>query len=201
MDNNNNNNENPFADRFLDLTLDLPVIARKWLEKYGISEQEQRHYQLSWNAENDSLVFPIFNNDKELIYYQERYFGDNPRHPKYITHGSKTQQLGFINNPRFPYTCVLVEDFVSAIKVGRLVTCAPLLGASLDRNALKWLVGRFKQVRVWLDMDKASESLVEASRLVPAIPDVRSILTPLDPKEYTTDRIGQFLAESGIKRS
>lgn len=196
-----NNNETDCGVSLADLSYNLPVDARNWLHKYGVSDKEITHYKLAWNERTSSLVFPIYNHENRLIYCQERYFGPEPNRPKYITYGSKTQQLGFIRNGHhYPSTCVLVEDFISAVKVARLVTAAPLLGSSLGSNALGWLVGQFRQVRLWLDLDKATESLLEASRLVPAIPDVRSILTPLDPKDYSTDRIAKFLVDSGVRK-
>lgn len=191
----NNNNDSSDFDTS-DFSYVVPAEALTWLKKYGISEGEQKHYGLCWNPKTSSLVFPIFN-DKKLIYYQERYFGPNKDKPKYVTHGSKTQKLGYINNKNFPDAIVLVEDFISAIKVGRYCTCAPLLGATIDGKAVKWLSDNFKRVRVWLDMDKATESLRQASR-VPC-KDVRVILTQFDPKDYTTQEIIKLLEGYGLK--
>jgi len=174
----------------------VPTEALTWLKKYGISEAEYKHYGICWNTKTNSLVFPIYH-DNKLIYYQERYFGPDKDKPKYVTHGSKTQKLGYIKNANFPKTIILVEDFVSAIKVGRYCTCAPLLGATIDGNAVKWLADNFTRVRIWLDMDKAAESLRQASRV--PIKDIRVILSQFDPKDYTTQEIVKFLEGYGLK--
>lgn len=189
MTEDNNNN-----DEFLDTSgfrNKIPDDALKWLKKYGISDNEIKHYCLCWNEETNSLVFPIFNDNNKLVYYQERYFGPKVNYPKYITRGSKTQQLGYITNRNFNGTIVLVEDFVSAIKVGRYCTVAPLLGSVISAEAVKWIVENFWRVRVWLDMDKAVESLKQASKV--PVKDIRIILTQFDPKDYTTQEIVKVL--------
>lgn len=177
----------------------IPVVALGWLKKYGITEFEVMHYGIVWNENTSSLVFPIYNPEKRLIYCQERYFGPDKDKPKYITHGSKSQQLAYINSGKFPKTVVLVEDYISAIKVARCCSASPLLGSSLDLNAAKWVVARFNRVRIWLDLDKASHAIQEASKLSQAIKNTRVILTQLDPKEYSTPEIAKHLAEAGIK--
>lgn len=175
----------------------IPDEALAWLRKYGISDTEIKHYELCWNRKTSSLVFPVFNSRKKLVYYQERYFGPDKDKPKYITRGSKTQQLMYIINNNFPKTLVLVEDYVSAIKVSRYCSASPLLGSNISSRASKWVAERFNRVRLWLDMDKAVESLREASRL--PVNDVRVVLTPLDPKEYSTGEIVKILVEYGLK--
>lgn len=190
------NNDTPYLDTS-DFHPVIPDEALNWLKKYGVSENEIKHYDLCWNRESSSLVFPIYNQEKKLIYYQERYFGPNKDKPKYITRGSKTQQLAFITNKNFPESIVLVEDFISAIKVGRYCSASPLLGSNINAKAVKWLSEHFRRVRVWLDIDKAAESLKEASKLI--IKDVRVVLTKLDPKEYTTQEIINILEGYGLK--
>ena len=76
----------------------------------------------------------------------------------------------------------------------------PLWGSTIALKTLTRLVGRFKQLGIWLDMDKAQESLkskLRASQL--RFDKVFSILTPLDPKEYSDINIKNYLdAETEI---
>lgn len=190
-----NNKNNDFMLDTSGFTYRIPSNALSWLTKYGISRQEVEHYGICWNTNTDSLVFPIYNSQKAIIYCQERYFGSDIHHAKYVTHGSKTQQLAQILNRNAPRTVVLVEDFISAIKVGRVCTSSPLLGSTIDPNAVRWVTERFNKVRVWLDLDKATQALHEASKLALAIPNTRVIITVLDPKEYSTQEILQKLNE------
>jgi hypothetical protein len=52
---------------------------------------------------------------------------------------------------------------------------------------------RFKWVRIWLDRDKAKESLKMARNLSALGIDSRSVITELDPKEYGKEQIKGFL--------
>jgi len=180
-----------------DFTHSIPEKAIKWLTKYGITREEILHFGICWNPKSDSLVFPIRNSDGVVVVTNERYFGSNPHAQKYKTYGHKSQKQLFINHPNNPRTLVMVEDFVSAIKVGRFVCAMPLLGSTMPEAALRWATGRYKKLRVWLDMDKASQSLGEAAKASQYIPDCRSIITDLDPKEYSMEQIHGILMESG----
>lgn len=180
---------------------DLPLHVQAWLKKYGITDSEIKHYRLCYNPKTESLVFPIWSGDRSdiLVFWQERYFGKKFGVPKYITYGGKDFELGIISNKYTKDRLVLVEDFISAIKVARFCTAAPLLGSSISARTLKWTCERFKCLRIWLDMDKASKSLREASRASGLIPDVGSILTRYDPKDYSSDEIKKILTESLIR--
>lgn len=199
-DDNNKNNEDPsICIPPSTFTARIPQVGRDWLHKYGISDQEIQHYRIGWNTKTFSLVFPIFTPEGKLRYYQERYFGSEPNHPKYITFGDKSFYSGLIIQRRNPEQLVLVEDFVSAIKVARITSSCPLLGSKINASTLKSIQERFKQVRVWLDRDKAVEALQEASKLFGKVGKISTIITPLDPKEYSTPRIAEELAKAGLE--
>jgi hypothetical protein len=192
-----NNNKN--ADSIIDCSLyttKFPEKVLTWLKKYGISDIEIQHYGLMYNEATFSLVFPC-RDDKGIFLTSERYFGPDPNHPKYVTIGRKTKPFVFVNKNVIE-SLIMVEDYVSAIKVGRFATCAPLFGATIPANTLKWAVERFKKVRIWLDMDKATQSLREASKASQFCQDVRSIITTLDPKEYTNTELVKILKTYGV---
>lgn len=175
---------------------DIPQKALAWLKKYGITESEILHYRICWNNKTSSLVFPIIKDEDLVIYRQERYFGPEMKVPKYLSYGKKDETVGVIYNRQFPESIILVEDFISAIKVARVCTAAPILGSNVPAKALFKLARVYKQGRVWLDYDKAANALREASRCLTAIPDVSVIITPLDPKEYSTIEILDFVKKS-----
>jgi hypothetical protein len=174
----------------------IPTKALVWLRKYGINDEEIRVAKICWNNNTDSLVFPIYIGS-ELRVTNERYFGDNPNHPKYITNGKKNNSRIVITpqEPRDSTTVICVEDFVSALKVGRQYCCVPLLGATIDLRTIISLSTRFKNLRVWLDSDKASQSVLEASRASQYFSGVcRSVITELDPKEYDDGTIQHLVS-------
>lgn len=51
-------------------------------------------------------------------------------------------------------TVVLVEDIVSAHKVGRETTCIPLFGTQIHKPHLYYLMNQNKPIRIWLDKDQ-----------------------------------------------
>lgn len=196
VDENNNNNGNGL-DRS-HCTPILPARSLAWLRKYGITDKEITSYGIWWNPQNESLVFPVRNQAGQLVLTNERYFGADPKHPKYLTFGSKTAQHLIILHPLNRDSLVVVEDFISAVKVARQVSSCALFGSTMPGNALKWAVERFKHIRVWLDMDKASQSVLTASRCSQYVPDTRSIITEMDPKDYTNSQISKILISNGI---
>lgn len=192
-----NNKSNGVLNR-PDFSPIIPARPLGWLRKYGITDREITHFGIAWNSTDESLVFPVRNASGQLVLTNERYFGSDPKQPKYRTYGHKNDQHLILLHPINTDTVVVVEDFISAIKVGRQVSSLALFGATMPGNALKWAVERFKHIRVWLDMDKASQSVLEASKCSQYIEDSRSIITDLDPKEYTNDQISKLLIRSGI---
>lgn len=190
-------NKNKNANDSIDTTGFSSAIPPKpllWLRKYGLSDSELLHYGILWNAATTSLVFPV-RREGEIVFTNERYFGDNPSHPRYLSYGSKRNALFLINNQFTPKSITVVEDYISAIKVGRFASSLPLMGCKVSDGSLKWLSERCKQLRVWLDRDKATESILEAAKASQYIPDSRSIITELDPKEYSNNFIINTLKE------
>jgi hypothetical protein len=175
---------------------DLPERAATWVKKYGITDAEIRFYKIAWCDLRQTLVFP-FLRDERVVLTNERYFGPNPKHPKYLTFGNKSKEVVYLCGAHNTDKLVFVEDFVSAIKVRRLVSTMPLLGATIPEIALPWCKGRFKKIGVWLDFNKAAESMREASKAAAFVP-ATSIVTIGDPKELSMNQIDKALKEYHI---
>lgn len=88
---------------------------------------------------------------------------------------------------------VLVEDAISALKVGRVVNSCPLHKSIIPLELILRLSGEFKNLIVWLDKDKQKEVLAEAQKAKPYFDSVKIIWSDLDPKYYTTTEIKEFL--------
>lgn len=177
-------------------SFDIPERPLNWIRKYGITDAEIRDNGVVWCDLRQTLVFPIFR-DGKLVLTNERYFGDNPKHPKYLTFGNKSQEILFLEGGNVKNRLVFVEDFVSAIKVRRLIGTIPLLGVSIPEDVLNWTVGRFERLGVWLDLDKAAESLREAAKASVYVP-AHAILSMADPKELSMNKIHSTLKEYKI---
>lgn len=159
-----------------------------WLKKYGIMEAETKNFR--WSDSKKWLIMPIYSvaNKEVLIGWQARNFNKDRPKPKYITHG----RIGHLYHPIGPEKdmIILVEDYLSAIKVGRFYTTQPLWGSNISLELLTVLQKRFKRLGIWLDMDKASESLKTHSRASQlGFDKIYSIITEKDPKEYNDEEI------------
>ena len=88
---------------------------------------------------------------------------------------------------------MVVEDVVSAIKVGRVATGLPLFGNSLPPEWMARIARlRPESVRIWLDsnmVQKARKTAIKMNKIYPC----RTIETELDPKCYSTEEIMEYL--------
>lgn len=164
------------------LDSNIPAVPKRWLLKYGITDKEILDNGIGWNEEKQLLV--LIHNHK---FYQGRSF--RPDRPKYLTKGKPV--LTFYGDGD---KLIVVEDVLSAIKVSRVTTAMPLLGSYMPLEWATIVCKRFKQVGIWLDRDKAKESLKMARILRERGLDSGSIITDLDPKEYSTEKIKEFIA-------
>lgn len=174
-----------------DATPSMGDAGREWLAKYGIGGLEIIRAKLHWSDSWQQLLFPFYDEHGHLVCIQARNF--NPKRAskaKYYNVGDKSEHATLYGNTD---TVVLVEDCVSAIKMGMVETGYPLLGTSITRQRLAWLAGRFKRIVVWLDMDKWREAreIADAARLLGVLSN--TVFTELDPKDYSLEEIKEKL--------
>ena len=168
----------------------LPTKALDWLAKYHLTKEELSVIKPLYSYEKDLLVFPIYDDQGELLMWQGRYFGDNTNHPKYLTYGAKNvlHIVGVESD-----TIVVTEDLVSAVRVGSVINAMPLWGSSMPLESIIRLSKRFKYLSIWLDNNKAKESLKTRIKASPYFDGVLSIVTELDPKCYSVEQIKEIL--------
>lgn len=176
------------------VTYKLPPIATSWLSNYGITEDEIHHHNICWNTEKDSLVFPIYNGE-QLVGYSSRYFGRNPEHPRYINRSFRRGHFKLFAQAT-TNIFILVEDYVSAIKVGRYFNAIPILGSFVPLDLILSLIYQQPRLRIWLDRDKALEAIKYSNRARQFIPDCATIITEKDPKEYSNKEITEIVSGS-----
>lgn len=186
-----NGNDVPSLSLPSDYTRQLATIGEQWLVKYGISKGERIKNHIGWSEKYESLVFPVFDPHDNLLLVQRRFFG-NGKWPKYHTKG-RPESLIHVLGTRDSDTGVLVEDLVSAIKVGRQFDATPLWGSSLSLEKIKRLSHRFSKLILWLDRDKAKEAVKYKWRAMPFFEKVSIIVSELDPKEYNDDTIAMYV--------
>lgn len=170
-----------------DFSYSIPANALAWLRKYGITDAEVHKHNICWHEEKQSLIFPVFE-DERLVSYTGRYFGPDKDHPKYMAGGDKKGHYKLFPQEE-SHVYVLVEDYVSAIKVGRHFNCIPLLGAHVPLALILSLSRHEPILRIWLDRDKAESAMKFSARARQYIKDCATIVTDLDPKCYKDSEI------------
>ena len=159
----------------------LPKQAIDWLSRYQITPDEMKQFR--WCEEKSLLV--LYQADD---YWQGRNFGTPPI-PKYLSEGLKH----FIKYGTDPDTLVLVEDVLSAIKVGRVYSASPILGSIPLKQHLRH-IRPYKNVLLWCDKDAAINSVRNARKLSEMISKpVRPVITDKDPKRYTVNDIKSII--------
>ena len=161
-----------------------------WLAQYGITALEIQRYRMLWSPSRQQLIFPLYNKNGDLVAYQGRNFKPDSK-GKYFSQGKIHDLLYFCGKKSSPI--ILVEDLLSAIKIGRLGVAMPLFGSEASTALLMRLKDHCQAIIVWLDSDKwiNSHDIVKRSQSI-GLPAM-SVFTNLDPKEYSTEKIKYFL--------
>lgn len=174
----------------------LPQKALDWLGKYEITDLEMSSYGLRWNpkltnkqwdGETGALAMPVFDNGKVVCVSYRLFDADKT---KSITIGYRPYTV-LKGEPQD--SVVIVEDYVSAMKVSRVLPAIPLLGSSLPDDALLRLSKSHKSVYLWLDEDKLVDSMKIAKKAELLGLKARPIFTWKDPKEFTSTEIQEIL--------
>ncbi len=189
--------EEKFPDASINLPSDntrtLPEITLVWLRKYGLTNKEiYQQNSFSWSDKYESLIYSVFDPVGNLVMYQTRYFGNDDAVSRFITRGFPEDVfhiLGSNNN------CItVVEDIISAIKVGRHTSAMPLWGSNLSTKRISRLAQMYPNLNIWLDKDKQMYSVMGRQRAAPFFNRARSIISANDPKTYNDLSVIEFLA-------
>lgn len=127
----------------------------QWLYKYYVFEdliyKYKIGYSLPYNGSEESLVYGCYDKN-ELLFWQQRFFPSK----RFKTGGDKNT-LFLIETFKSKYI-VLVEDFISAIRVGEHVDTLCLWGTSLNYKMINFLKFQNRDIIIWLDPDDAGRT-------------------------------------------
>jgi len=183
----------------------LPIL--KWLRSYHVTDDLIYKYSVA-EAEDNSVITPVIKNEK-VVMYQRRWF--DPR--RIMTYGKK-QSFIATSESRTSQEIVIVEDFISAIRVGEVCDCYCMFGTSIPYEILESLIAKYAIIVVWADGDKpgqkaASKLSYLVNKLISKESRKRSfaysfdkivinVLTEHDPKCYTNTQVKAILTEHGV---
>ena len=181
-----------------DAVPEIDFRALTWLAQFDISMEEITRYRMLWSKAFQLLVFPIYssNLEHELLAWQGRnfsgfgakYWSEGQLHniivPLSSTYPAATRKTDYI---------VLVEDYISAIKVSRNHTAVCLFGSHTTSLWLKRFHLLTDTLYFWLDNDKAKEAMKLAKIASMLNFKVKLIITKNDPKVYSDAEINEAI--------
>jgi hypothetical protein len=190
-----------------DVTYLLPIEALAWLWKYDLDQYEIDTMRCCYSPSMNRLILPVYKNDAagtaKLVYWQGRNLGViDKKNPKYINSKKKKGEDCFFKTDVYSSDksrLCLVEDIISAVKVGRACDSIALLGSYIPMEIVRLLTEQrcivpYDQILIWLDYDKQKESIQFSKRLRELTgKDIRCIITEKDPKEYSTEEIEKYV--------
>lgn len=183
-----------------DFSLILPSKGKVWFYKYGITDKEIKEYGMGYSKYYDRIILPVYNKDK-LLFWLGRNLGLVTReNPKYRTvQNYKRKDLYFkIGSTNSNKVCI-VEDIISAIKVGRQVPCYALLSAHVPDRLIKNLLDKYGKsitLYLWLDYDKQDKMIQWLQRYKSLFNiNIKIVVTIKDPKCYSNKEIKEFINE------
>jgi hypothetical protein len=183
----------PLVHLPLDSSLEYPQRALDWVYQYGLTRQDLLSNDVLWSDYYHRLIFPVFGYG-ELLAWQGRYFGDEPKNAKWFGRGNLKDTFHFLGTNK--KKLILTEDIVSAIKVSKYSQAMPLFGCIVGIERAKrihQLIDKDTEVLVWLDPDKRKQGLKESAILKSVGCLSRVIWSDKDPKEHSEDEIERIL--------
>ena len=161
----------------------LPSPNKLWLSQYGLNALEMALFK--YIPYMDRHVYVVYGENGPVFADCRSVSGKTPKN---LSFGEKPFHLIGNEGP-----IVLVEDVVSAIKVGRHARAMPLFGAHCNMGRLLQLTKLPNpDILVWLDKDKMKEAMELRDRITLLGLTSRSIITEKDPKEYSNQEILGF---------
>ena len=175
----------------LDSDESLPDSAWEYLQSYGITTRDITLNNIMFSKYFDRIIFPYVHNGK-LVGWQGRSLS-TVKKPKWLNRGKFDTFLHKVGNIKSD-TVILTEDIISAIRVSRntSVCASPLFNSHVALSRILDLNKHHDKIYIWLDKDKAVESMqfAKAARDIGVF--CNSIITELDPKCYSDTLIKEL---------
>ena len=113
----------------------------------------------------------------------------NHRHRKWYVWGNIHKHVEIVN-PNQGRNIVLVEDLISAHKVGQVNSAIALFGTEISPAIMYYLMHTSQDIIFWLDKDQEVYIKKKVLHLQTLLnKDINYIVTEKDPKQYTVEQI------------
>lgn len=174
-----------------DFTTEIPLHGRLWLYSGGLTPSDWGSLGFGYSKELDRVVMPVYKAGK-LVWYQCRALIDGQK-PKYIQPSKDRHEVMFVQHTESKERIVVVEDILSATRVGKHIASASLLGTKITTAQANELA-QYERVTLWLDSDRAGrKGAYKIKKALSLLTNVDSVVTEEDPKVLSDEQIKEVL--------
>lgn len=171
-----------------DATQDMnqwPVELRVWVLR-SITEEDAKEYGIVYSESRSMLILPIDNDNFICRLYNKE--------SKYISYLLNKE---YIYNNIDKDILIIVEDYLSYIKLSKKYATLCLLGTTLKDSALLDVAGKHKEYVVFLDNDNTivKQKQTAISKRLRMFGKVRVIKHTTDPKNCSYDELKELIGE------
>lgn len=182
-----------------DYTHVIPPHAAVWFMQYGISPELASRHGIGWSDQYQRVVLPVYDREdkSKLIAVQMRAV-EPDRKPKYLNPGGAAirRALFWVEHPVIDGSAtIVVEDILSAIKLGRKYPTVSTLGTTMTDERAVEIAKQTSAAVLWLDNDRAGHKGMREAHRQLAFQGVRcwKVLSERDPKTYSQQEIENHL--------
>lgn len=181
-----------------DFTRQVDPAGWKWLSQYGLPISYWQNH-CGYSPKEGRVVFPIPRQNPVFSVGRLVETDKFPEGSRWKAWGDKTQHAEIIGDVALSPITVVVEDLISAHKVGQVYTTLPLFGINASTAHLKALQRLSKPIVLWLDWDQRGLVAKKATRisLLTGLP-VYVLHTRKDPKLLSVKEIEQCIGSLHI---
>ena len=194
-------NAKPTLNPYLGKTVSLPDSVVEWLyKKYELNAAcvaaqgwtyDERHHRIimpinsyfgyTYGIVAKKLPLSPYKGAKALNYFDKS-------EPVKLAYSRTTKEwIGRQDS------IVLVEDIISATKVGKYMNCAALLGTNLTHKQIAFLSAHYKEVVMMLDPDAIGKSLLYQKQYGSLFDAFKIVELKADPKDSTHEILANAL--------
>lgn len=185
-----------------DFSREIPAKAWQWVLKFGLGYRYWQEH-CGYSEKDRRLIFTVRTGDKDSPVafsigrlFEEASTGTDPqRSPrKWYAYGNCHEKAHVVGDYTKSEKIVLVEDLISAHKVGQVCPCIPLFGTRIFDGVIQTLRYIGLPIVLWLDYDQQGNIVKKAHNLSCLINQpVSYIFTEKDPKENSFQEIKELL--------
>lgn len=170
-----------------DFTREVPTHALKWLLQWQLPWSYWKN-TIGFSAKENRLIFLVGDGPQFSI---GRYVGDDTTKRKWYVWGDCHKHAEIIGTGEIT---VVVEDLISAHKLGQITRAMPIFGTTLHTPHKYFLQQQRQPVVLWLDNDQRHNTPKIAANLSSLLNvPVHCLSTEHDPKSYSIGQLNETL--------